>query len=64
MLQGRVIHFSESIALSAARISLERKIPMADSIIAATGAEFGATIWTQDADFEDLPGVKFIVKNG
>lgn len=62
MRQARVVPLSESIALTAARFSLERKVPMADSIIAATGAEFGATIWTQDPDFRDLPGVKFIAK--
>lgn len=64
MHQAKVIPLGESIALSAARLSLARKIPMADSIVAATGAAFDATIWTQDADFQELPDVQFIPKTG
>jgi predicted nucleic acid-binding protein len=52
----------EDLSLSAARISNEHKIPMADSIIYATAKKFGATIWTQDDDFKDLPNVKYVQK--
>jgi predicted nucleic acid-binding protein len=43
-------------------ISLEHKIPMADSIILATGRLYQATVWTQDIDFKGLKDVKFIRK--
>ncbi len=55
-----VVDLDEDLSLSAARISHERKIPMADSIIYATANKFGATIWTQDKDFKDLPNVKYV----
>jgi len=59
MKQGEVITVTEEIALRASLISLRHKLPMADSLIYATGQEKGATIWTQDKDFRDLPDVKF-----
>jgi predicted nucleic acid-binding protein len=59
MRQGRVIDMNEEIALRAARISLARRLPLADSIIAATAARYEAEIWTQDAHFESVPGVHF-----
>ena len=64
MKQGRVIPLSEDIALSAAELSIRHKLPMADSMIYATGLSMEAVIWTQDADFMDLPGVKYISTPG
>ena len=40
----------------------EHSLPMADSIILATGRRHGATIWTQDSDFEGLEGVQYTPK--
>jgi predicted nucleic acid-binding protein len=62
MQQGTVIELSTSLALSAARISLTEKIPMADSIILATARACSATLWSQDADFENIIGVKYTRK--
>jgi predicted nucleic acid-binding protein len=59
MQQGAVIDLDAPLALVAARISLERKLPMADSVILATARAYGATVWTQDADFKGLAGVQF-----
>jgi predicted nucleic acid-binding protein len=59
MKQGKVIELNEEIALKAAMISLRYKLPMADSFIYATGQIENAMIWTQDADFKELPGVKY-----
>ena len=59
MEQGRVIDFDAGLALTAARISAERKLPMADSVILATAITYGAELWTQDADFKGLPGVHY-----
>ena len=60
MKQGQVVELNEDIALRAALISLRHKLPMADSFIYATGQLNEALIWTQDADLEGLPGVKYI----
>ena len=62
MQQGTIVELSGSLALSAARISLNDKIPMADSIMLATARACGATLWSQDSDFENIPGVRYIVK--
>ncbi len=59
MHQGRVIEIDETIALAAARISHALQCPMADSMIVATAELHNATVWTQDAHFEKLPGVRY-----
>jgi len=62
MQQGRVIELSSSIALLAAKLSLDLKIPMADSIILATAQTHDAVLWTQDDDFKGLSGVRYFPK--
>jgi predicted nucleic acid-binding protein len=62
MQQGQVIELSSPLALSAARLSLEHRLPMADSMILASAKAYGATLWTQDADFEGIPEVKYKAK--
>ncbi|MEM6648510.1 MAG: type II toxin-antitoxin system VapC family toxin [Bacteroidota bacterium] len=59
MQQGRVVPLDASLAIQAAKLSLQHKIPMADSIILATARQFDATLWTQDADFKALDGVQY-----
>ena len=59
MGQGQIVDLDPPIALTAAKLSAELRLPMADSMILATARQFDATIWTQDADFKDLPNVKF-----
>jgi len=59
MQQGRVMGLTSTLALSAARISLDLSIPMADSVILATAHAWDATLWTQDADFENISGVRY-----
>jgi predicted nucleic acid-binding protein len=59
MREGTLLELTESIALSASLISIKHKLPMADSMIYASALANDATIWTQDIDFEKLPGVKY-----
>ena len=59
MRKGHVVDLTETIALSASLISIKHKLAMADSMIYATGLANKATIWTQDIDFKNLPGVKY-----
>ena len=59
MQQGTVVDLNTEIALSAAKLSIESQLPLADSVILATARAFGATLWTQDADFLGMPGVKY-----
>lgn len=60
MQQARVVDLSGPLALAAAKLSLERGLPMADSIMLATTRAHGATFWSQDADFENVPGVRYV----
>jgi predicted nucleic acid-binding protein len=50
------------LALSAAKVSTERKLPMAESMMLATAKAHGATLWTQDADFEEIADVRYVAK--
>ncbi len=62
MQQGQVVVLDAALAIVAAKLSFELKLPMADSVMLATARQFKATLWTQDADFEGLPGVRFLAK--
>jgi predicted nucleic acid-binding protein len=62
MHQGRVIDLDSNLALAAARLSVIEHLPLADSIMLATARAFGATLWTQDADFDGREGVRFAAR--
>jgi predicted nucleic acid-binding protein len=59
MQLGTVVPLDGNLAIDAANCELKLKLPLADSIIYATARKFDAVVWTQDADFEGLPGVKY-----
>jgi len=63
MKKGKVVDLTARLSITASKLSLELKLPMADSIILATAKEFKATIWTQDSDFIQISGVKYFPKN-
>lgn len=62
MSTGKIIELTQELALSAAVLSMEYKLPMANSMILATARAYDATLWTQDEDFKDLEGVRYIEK--
>jgi predicted nucleic acid-binding protein len=64
MQQGQIVDLTAAIALSAAKASIERRLPMADSIMLMTAQTLGATFWTQDADFYGVKGVKYMARKG
>ena len=59
MNQGLTVSLDSSLALDAAALGLEFKLPLADSIVYATAKKFGARVWTQDSDFKNLPEVEY-----
>lgn len=59
MQQGRVVDLDARLAMTAARVRLETRLPMADSIVLTTARQYGATLWTQDADFDGVEGVQY-----
>lgn len=64
MQQSTVVDLDAAIAIRAATLGQRHQLPLADSIIYATAQAAGATVWTQDADFEGLPGVRFWPRGG
>jgi predicted nucleic acid-binding protein len=62
MQKGMVVDLTPSLAIAASKLSLQHKLPMADSIILATAKHYNATIWTQDIDFQNIPGVNYFPK--
>lgn len=59
MEQGRVVVLDSAMSMAAARLSVDLRLPMADSIILATARARDAVLWTQDADFEGIEGVRY-----
>ncbi len=59
MQQGTVVDLTTPIALSAAKLSAELRLPMADSIMLASARAYSATFWTQDAHFDGVDGVRY-----
>jgi toxin FitB len=55
---GEVVELDLALAMDAAH----HKLPLADSLIYATALSRGATLWTQDEHFKDLPGVRYFAK--
>ena len=59
MQRATVVDLGAEIALNAARVSVELELPLADSVILATARQYGAELWTQDADFRGIEGVRY-----
>ena len=64
MMAGQVVELTAEVALEAARLSVDNRLPLADSVILATARMYDAELWTQDADFVGIEGVHYIAKGG
>jgi predicted nucleic acid-binding protein len=62
MRRGTIVTITEPLALYAAQLSIQHRMPMADSMILATVHIHGATLWTQDAHFAGISGIQYIPK--
>ncbi len=62
LYSGQIVDITDEIALHAAQLSLQHKLPMADSLILATARLHHATLWTQDEHFQGLAGVEYVEK--
>lgn len=60
MKQATVVDLDAELALAAAALARDLNLPLADSVIYATVRKFGATLWTQDSDFDGLAHVRYI----
>ncbi|MBN1579772.1 MAG: type II toxin-antitoxin system VapC family toxin [Anaerolineae bacterium] len=62
MQQGMVVVLDPTMALNAAKLSTDFRLPLADSVILATAWAYNATLWTQDADFKGIDSVQYVEK--
>lgn len=62
MRRGRVVDLTDGRAIAAAQVARQHGLAMADAIMYSIALEHGATFWTQDADYDGLPGVRYFVK--
>jgi predicted nucleic acid-binding protein len=64
MKRGHVVDLGADLAVAAAELSAESRLPLADSVILATARAADATLWTQDSHFEGLAGVEYRAHQG
>ena len=64
MKRGHVVELGADLAVAAAELSAEARLPLADSVILATARAAGATLWTQDSHFEDFDDVEYRAHRG
>lgn len=62
MQQGAVVELDGTLAIAAARAGLDHHLPLADSIVYATAEAVDGIVWTQDDDFDGLPGARYFPK--
>jgi predicted nucleic acid-binding protein len=62
MALGQAVDLDRTIAVEAARLAVELKLAMADSLILATARTHDAILWTQDKHFQAIPGVRYFEK--
>ena len=59
-LRACFVPVDERLALFAARLSVDRRLALADAMIYATALNAGAQLITSDAHFQGLPGVTIL----
>jgi predicted nucleic acid-binding protein len=64
MRGGILVDIDDRLALEAAELSADTKLALADSIILATARAHDAELWTQDADFDGIEGVRYRPREG
>ena len=62
MEQGKIASLTDTLAIAAAKTGADLGLPLADSVILATARANRADLWTQDADFKAIEGIRYIEK--
>lgn len=60
MTESTVVDLDLDLAIDAADLAAQHRLAMSDSIMLASAQRFDAILWTQDADFEGLPNVRYV----
>lgn len=58
----RLVPLTDTVALTAADVSLTHQLAMADAIVYATALTERAKLFTSDTDLSSLPGVTYLKK--
>jgi uncharacterized protein with PIN domain len=62
MRRGTVVDLTAARAAAASEAAQQHRLAMADAIMYSIACEFSATFWTQDIDYQGLPGVNYYPK--
>ena len=62
MRMGQVVDLTDARAIAAAQASRDHSLALADAAMYSIAREHGATFWTQDVDYQGLPGVEYLPK--
>ncbi len=62
MRLGRVLELTDRRAIAASEVASLHGLAMADAVMYSLAQEFKATLWTQDVDYQGLPGVNYFAK--
>ena len=62
MRLGRVLDLTDRRAIAASKVAREHRLALADAAMYSMAQEHGASFWTQDIDYQDLPGVRYFAK--
>ncbi|CAM3481773.1 type II toxin-antitoxin system VapC family toxin [Polaromonas hydrogenivorans] len=62
MRRGRVLDLTDRRAIAASEAATRHGLALADAAIYSMALEHGATLWTQDVDYQGLPGVSYSAK--
>lgn len=62
MRLGRVLDLTDRRAVAASKIARQHRLALADAAMYCMAQEHSATFWTQDVDYDGLPGVRYFAK--
>ena len=62
MRLGRVLDLTDRRAVAASKIARQHRLALADAAMYGMAQEHGAYLWTQDVDYDGLPGVRYFAK--
>ena len=63
MRRGRVLDLTDRRAIAASEAAAQYGLTLADAAIYSMAVEHGATLWTQDVDYQGLSGVSYSAKS-
>ena len=62
MRLGRVLDLTDARAIAASRAARQHRLALADAAMYSMAREFEAEFWTQDVDYQGLPGVSYCAR--